>query len=421
MLSLPRYRLAFSFVVGLSVPLQAALAEDKAVDYSPLRYKKRLAEQQQLLAAQQQQLSEQAQLLQQLKERLDGLQSPAPKAVPKSVNKVADAATALPTKPVGEAPPESHEKPRPPEIPRLSDTVGGVLTRQGKAVIEPAFEYGYTDNNRVFLDAYTFLPALAIGLIDIRQIKRHTFLGSVAARYGISDRWEVEMKAAYVNREDSQRSRPVSQEASIDKTFNASGSDLGDVEFSSRYQINAGRDGWPIFVGNIVTSLPTGSSPFDIQYVAAQGVAGAVFPTELPTGSGYVSIQPSITALYPSDPAVFFTNISYSYNLETQEKIGRYDAGDAIGLSFGMGFGMNEHSSFSLGYSHRHVLSSSLNGMTIPGSELDIGQLLVGYSFKYSPKTTFNLSLGVGTTNDAQSIRLNFRMPLNFDFISSKS
>ncbi|MGZ4955819.1 MAG: transporter, partial [Methylobacter sp.] len=93
--------------------------------------------------------------------------------------------------------------------------------------------------------------------------------------------------------------------------------------------------------------------------------------------------------------------------------------GDTVGLSFGLGFGINERSSYSLGYSHKHVFDSQINGTKIQGSTLDIGQLLVGYSFKYSKRTTFNLSLGVGTTTDSQDVTLNFRMPMTFGLFDS--
>ncbi len=331
----------------------------------------------------------------------------------------------LPAKPVGQPPPESEEKKRPPEIPRISDTVGGVLTKKGNIVFEPALEYTYTDVDRVFLDAFTFLPAIAVGLIDLRQIKRHTFIGSLGTRYGITNRLELEFRVPYVYRSDTQRSRPVSIGAGVDETFNATGNDIGDIEISTRYQLNSGLDGWPIFVANLVAAVPTGTSPFDIEYVAAQGVPGAVFPTELPTGSGYFSISPSVTALFPTDPAVFFANLSYNYNFEITETLPGetesvdIDPGDAIGLSFGMSFALNDRSSFSLGYSHKHAFNTEINGHRVEGSEVDIGQLLVGYSYKYDLKTVINLSLGIGTTDDAQDISLKIRLPITFDFLGS--
>lgn len=172
--------------------------------------------------------------------------------------------------------------------------------------------------------------------------------------------------------------------------FNTTGSDIGDLEFTARYQLNSGLDGWPILVGNFITTIPTGKSPFDIEFVQVAGIPAAVFPTELATGSGFYSLQPSITALYPSDPVVFFGNLSYSFNLETEENIGTFNFGDTIGGSFGMGVSMNDRTSFSLGYSHKFVFSSSLDGSSIQGSNLTIGQLLIGYSYKYSKETLFN-------------------------------
>ena len=173
-----------------------------------------------------------------------------------------------------------------------------------------------------------------------------------------------------------------------------------------------------MLVGNLTTTIPTGKSPFDITYAAAQGVPGALFPTEVPTGTGYFSVQPSLTALYPTDPAVFFANLLYGFNASTHEKVQgnpiHVNPGDFVGATFGMGFAINERASFNLGYSHRHVFNSVINSNTIGGSKLDIGQLLMGYSFRYNPKTTFNLSLGIGATEDAPDARINFRMPMLF-------
>ncbi|MDP1664639.1 MAG: transporter [Methylobacter sp.] len=414
--------------------VNGSYAETAKQDNSAGQYKKLIAEQQKEFQIQRQIIAEQGKELEQLKLRLDALinqtaenkQAPVKQAAnkpqivaAKNTNEPSTSSNKLPSKPVGQAPPGTTEKRRPPEIPRLSQTVGGVLTRKGNIVVEPSLYYAYTSNDRVFLDAFTFIPAIAIGLIDLRSVKRHSFIGALGARYGITDSLEVEFRVPYVYRDDTQRSRPVSIGAGIDETFNANGNGIGDLEFASRYQLNSGSGGWPIFVGNILATVPTGESPFDVASVQAQGVPGATFPTELPTGVGYYSFQPSITALYPTDPAVFFGNLSYNYNAETSTNFGKINPGDTLGLSFGMGFGINERSSYSLGYSHKHVLESEIDGNEIKGSTLDIGQLLVGYSFKYSKRTTFNLSLGIGTTSDSQDVTLNFRVPMTFGLFDS--
>jgi hypothetical protein len=61
-----------------------------------------------------------------------------------------------------------------------------------------------------------------------------------------------------------------------DEIFNASGGDKGDLEFALCYQLNNSNEGWPIFVGNILATIPTGSSPFDVEFV--QSTPGAEFP-----------------------------------------------------------------------------------------------------------------------------------------------
>lgn len=422
--------------------MNSSYAKTGSQNNSLAQYQKLIAEQQKEFQMQRQIIAEQGKELELLKSRLEALTnqvsgnkqipvehaSNKPQAVlpkkPQTVlaknnNEPAKSPNQFPSKPVGQAPPGVVEKPRPPELPRLSETVGGVLTRKGNIVVEPSLYYAYTSNNRVFLDAFTFLPAIAIGLIDLREIKRHNFIGTLGARYGVTDSLELEFRVPYVYREDIQRSRPVSIGAGVDETFNATGNDIGDLEFAGRYQLNSGSNGWPILVGNIVATAPTGKSPFDVNFVQAQGVPGAVFPTELPTGVGYFSFQPSLTALYPTDPAVFFGNLSYSYNAETNTNAGKVNPGDTLGFSFGMGFGINERSSFSLGYSHKHVLESEIDGNAINGSTLDIGQLLLGYSFKYSKRTMFNLSLGIGATTDAQDVTLNLRVPMTFGLFDS--
>jgi len=384
------------------------------------KYQQLFEQQQEEFKKQQRIIAKQGKEIETLKKRLDALTPQSPIKKRRKTTRIISASKnnklKLPSKPVGQAPPTIREKKHPPAIPRLNRSIGGVLTKKGKLIVEPSIEYAFNSNNRVFLDAFTFLPAIAIGLIDIREIKRHSLVGSLATRYGVTDRLELELRLPYVYRDDSQRSRAVSIGAGEDETFNAQGNDIGDIEFSARYQLNGAGTGWPIFVGNLITTIPTGTSPFEVDFV--QSTPGAVFPTELPTGSGYFSFQPSITALYPTDPGVFFGNLSYSYNAETSENIGKVDPGDAIGLSFGMGFALNERSSFSLGYSHKHVFESEINGFTLEGSEVNIGQLLIGYSFRYSAKTNINLSLGIGTTEDAQDVRLNLRVPMSFDFLS---
>jgi len=392
------------------------------------QYRKLLVEQEKKYEAQRQILNQQGKELEQLREHLEGLSQraagtskradPPPKVTKIADNNEEDAKktpSQPPSGPVGQAPPQSKEPERPPEIPRLTETVGGVLTRKGNFVVEPAVSYSFAGNNRVFVDAFTFLPAITIGLTDIRQVKRHSIFASLGLRYGVTSRLEVEARVPYVYRADIQRARPFNIGVPNDQIFNADGSDIGDIEFTARYQLTKGSGGWPILVGNLLTTIPTGKSPFDLKFEETS-VEGTPFrfPIEVPTGTGFFTFQPSVTALYPTDPAVFFGNINYTYTMSTKENIGKIDAGDAVGMTFGMGFAVNNRTSFNLGYSHRHFFNTKIDGNEIGGSALDIGQLLLGYSFRYSKQRTYNLSVGVGTTDNAQDVSINLRVPMTF-------
>ncbi|HIE42176.1 MAG TPA: transporter [Nitrospinaceae bacterium] len=389
------------------------------------QYQQLLTQQQKEFVKQRQLIAKQGKEIERLKIRLNSLslkiskkqavttkKLPPPLSTAKKTKKLT-----LPSSPVGQAPTQTAEEKDLPEMAIVSDTVGGVLTRKGNLVVEPSLTYAYSDGDRVFLDGFTLIPSVAVGLIDLREIQRRSYIGSLTARYGVTDRLEIDFKLPYIYRDDQQRSRAVSIGVGEDEIFDADGNDIGDLGFSVRYQINDGADEWPIFIGNMALTMPTGTSPFEVE--TEQSTPGATFPTELATGSGYLSLQPSVTALYPTDSVVFFGNLSYAYNVETDESIGEYDPGDTLGVSFGMGFSINERSSFSLGYSHRYIFETEVDGSALNGSNLDIGTLLIGYSFKFTPQTNINLSFDIGVTEAAQDVSMTLRIPMTFDFLSN--
>src|SRR5690606_32050876 len=91
-------------------------------------------------------------------------------------------------------PPE--ELSRPPEIAQIFEQPG-VLTPRGRFVLEPSLQLGYSSNDRVALVGYTVIPAILIGLIDVRQVKTTSGTAALAGRYGVSNRFELELKVPY--------------------------------------------------------------------------------------------------------------------------------------------------------------------------------------------------------------------------------
>jgi hypothetical protein len=355
-------------------------------------------------------------------------QAPATPAAPAApAGGPASAPTApVNTAAVGRAPARDT---RAPEVAPIFEQPG-VLTPRGKYVFEPAIQYGYSSSNRVALVGYTVIPALLIGLIDVREVKRNTTTATATLRTGLTNRIEVEAKLPYVYRSDATVSREVFTGTAVERAFETSGRALGDIELAARYQLNDGGVDKPYFIGGLRFKSRTGKDPFEVttdcqRRCIGENITGTGLPLELPTGSGFYSLQPSVTWLFPSDPAVFFGSFSYLHNFKRevsrtvlggeQESLGVVAPGAVIGFNFGMGLALNDKASFSVGYDHNSVARTKQSGRTVPGSvRTQLGTLLIGYSYRLTDKKTLSVAVGAGLTRDTPDLTLMLRVPMSF-------
>lgn len=324
-------------------------------------------------------------------------------------------------KPVGQAP---EAEGRAPTVAPIFEQPG-VLTPKGKTVLEPALQYSYSSSNRIALVGYTVIPAILIGVIDVREVKRNTFNATMTGRYGISNRFEIEARVPYVYRFDTSIGREILQGAATDNAFDATGHGIGDVEVTGRYQFNDGGLDKPYFVGSLRFKSRTGKDPFEV--LTSRNIIGLRdgVQTSLPTGSGFYGLQPALTMLFPSDPAVFFGTVSYLHSFARSnvtrvtdagpEDLGTIQPGGVFGFNFGMGLGLNEKSSFSIGYDHASVGKTKQNGASAADSvRVQLGTLLLGYSYRLTNQRTLSVSLGAGLTRDTPDVSLTVRMPFTF-------
>lgn len=313
---------------------------------------------------------------------------------------------------VGQAP-EKPKDTKPPEVAPLFQQPG-VLTPKARLMLEPSLQYDYSTNNRAAIAGYSVLPSIVIGLIDVRTVNRSTWTAALTGRYGLTNRLEVEARVPFVYRRDSTIARPFGENnVQTERAFTADGSKIGDAEITARYQINQPAPDKAYYVGSIRFKTRTGESPFEVETFSPFAGSG-LLQKELPTGSGFYGLQLGLSALYPSDPVVFFGNVSYLHNFERNvgNGYGRIDPGDIFGFSFGMGLGLNEKASFSLGYEHSVVGKLEQNGVVPPATtSTQLGTLSLGYSYRSSTKRTWNWSLGIGVTKDTPDVTLRLRVP----------
>ncbi|WP_324780098.1 transporter [Thiobacillus sedimenti] len=299
-----------------------------------------------------------------------------------------------------------------------------ILTPKGAVVFEPSLQYSFSNSDRVSIVGYSILPALVIGLIDVRTVSRSTWIAAADVRYGLTNRLELEAKVPYVYRYDDTFSRPLDLSGgATEQMFNASGNGIGDIELAARYQLNLPKGNDPFYIAGLRLKTRTGKDPFEVSYAPGSTlITAGSLQTELPTGSGFYTLQPSLSMVMPADPAVFYGGISYLWNIKRDinknvggVQIGQVDPGDGVDFNVGMGLALNERSSFSVGYEHTWIGKSTLNGVT-PPTELttQLASLLVGYSYRLNQTTSLNLSIGAGLTNDTPDTQITLRVPMRF-------
>jgi hypothetical protein len=320
--------------------------------------------------------------------------------------------TELPSGPVGEAPQTAP----PPQVTALPPAMN-VLSPRGRLILDPAIEYVRTSNNRLVFRGVEIVPGVQFGVIEATDAARDTAVATLSARYGLTDRLELEARLPYVYRHDrfSLLAQTTPDFEGQEQNLRESG--LGDVEVAARYQLNSGRGGWPIFVANGRVKPPTGSSPYEVAFDengVAQGLA---------TGSGFWSAEGGVTMIYPSEPAIIFGGLTYLHNFARdidrtigERRVGRVDPGDSIGAQVGFGLSLNPRFSVSLGYSHNYIFpTKSVVGATRQESRsLQAGSMLMGWSFRVSDRLTLNNSFEFGVTQDAPDLRFVLRAPYRF-------
>lgn len=318
---------------------------------------------------------------------------------------------------------EVDEEGRPPEVTLIAER-GGVLTRKGWFVVQPEFEYSHSSLNRFVFQGIELVETVLIGVIEASDADRDSYTESVTLRYGITNRLEVDTRIPYVIRDDRVTNTVVNISPALATTQELSGDDIGDVEFGAHYQINYGLGGWPFFVANVRAKTDTGTGPFDVPR-DANGIE-----TELATGSGFWGVEPSLTVIYPTDPAVLFANVGYLWNIERDidQQVGSsfistVNPGDSINVSFGLGVALNEKVSISLGYDHSYVqgTESTIGGTLSESDSLQVGSFLFGISMALTDSIGINVNLAAGQTEDAPDARVTVRLPIAFNLFGSET
>jgi hypothetical protein len=339
--------------------------------------------------------------------------NPAPTPSRKPVVVASESTTVPGTSIQGPAKSEQEERP---EINVLPDA-GGVLTPKGVLMYENSAEYTNTTSNLFSFNGVQLAQAVLVGAISASSARRQVIQDSSRFRMGLTNRLEADVRVPYIYRNDATTttSSGSSSKAAIE------GHGLGDIDMGLAYQLNRGLGGWPFFVGNLRYKSTTGDGPYDVPFDANN------ISTRLPLGTGFNSVEGSLTAIKVTDPAVLFGNLGYVQSIGedinknfNDTHIGKVSPGPVVNASGGLGFSINQDSSFTLGYKHSYVFPTYQQAYKISdGSNqesrsdtLQVGAFLFGASYRVNPKVNLNFTAEIGATRDAPDVHVGLRVPI---------
>jgi len=335
-------------------------------------------------------------------------------------------ASATPTAPISGPSPQERETRRVLETAHELSSTGGVLTPKGYFVVDPSFEYDYWNQNEVNISGFTIIPGITFGNINVQRVQANYLTQAWTFRYGVTNRLELNLRIPIVYATGQTVTEPLGPNAQIFSP-GATAFNIGDVQVGASYQLNTGSNGWPIFLANVLFKTTTGTSPFSVPIYTTNDVNGlyiAGIQKKLPTGTGFYSLQPNITMLIPTSPAVLFANILYgidfSRGVEIANRSGAaptpatIDPGNFISGTFGVGFAVNDRTSMTFSYQQEHVWPTAEGGANIGGSSFDFGTFNFGLGFTVSKNITVNIGAGIGVGPNNPVARILVEVPIRF-------
>lgn len=284
----------------------------------------------------------------------------------------------------------------------------------------------YYDRRQLTLSGFLALDAIFLGTINLDQTKSSLWTTDVTARYGLSERWSVDAQVPWVHRRSRFISGGAGGGAGTLSEVDTSSSGIGDVSAAVFYHLMRESGTRPDLVASLRVRAPTGESPFGIKLIQGdEDNTNLNVPASLPTGTGLWSATLGVSALRTYDPVVLFGSLSYTHYrrrffddispvLENQQPAS-VDLGNPVQLGVGMALALNDRASMSLAFNVSAAASTHTRAegaddwVRVPGSASNTATFNVGGGYLVGGKTSVNVALGVGLTQDAPDYVLSVR------------
>ncbi|MEW4467205.1 hypothetical protein AB1K62_05160 [Parasphingorhabdus sp. JC815] len=289
---------------------------------------------------------------------------------------------------------------------------GGVLLPAGKFQLEPSIDYTSISSDRVNISGFSIFNAIVIGSIRVDDVNRDIITGALTARYGLARRVQVDVRVPYVYRNDTETTGIGTGDATERRI---TGNGLGDVGLTLAWQPFAARGWRPATIFRLQAEFPTGKSAFEIERIAPEEDSPERILTAAPTGSGFYTISPGVTFVWPIDPVVLFAGGSFNYTFKRRfDEFGLIEPGHGFEFFTGMNMSINERVSMNFSFLDKQRFATRSNGVKIPGSGTHDARLSLGTSIGLTDKMSLVFSAANGLTDESPDFTFSVRLPIIF-------
>lgn len=289
---------------------------------------------------------------------------------------------------------------------------GGVLLPRNTLQIEPSLDYTSISSDRVNISGFSIFNAILIGTIRVDDVNRDILTGAVTARYGTGHRTQVDLRVPFVYRNDTETTGIGTGDAMERHT---SGYGLGDIGLTIAWQPLAAKGGRPAAILRVQAEYPTGKSAFEIERIAPTENSPERVLVEAPTGSGFYTVSPGVTFVWPIDPVVMFAGGAYNYTFGRRfDEFGFVEPGHGFEFFAGMNMSINERVSMNFSFLDKQRFATVANGVKIPGSGTHDARLSLGASVGISDRASLVISSSTGLTDKSPDFAFSVRLPIVF-------
>jgi hypothetical protein len=270
------------------------------------------------------------------------------------------------------------------------------LIRKGQIQVNYELGYTYIGQEKINTD----LSSGQATLFSIQNSNSHTVTNTLMLDYGVLNNLTANVTMPFISRyADSTSYSGVSHT-------------IGDLGLNVRWQPLEVKRDEPSLTLTGGVRLATGESPFKVDN--DKGLA---------TGSGINTFNLGANVTRIVDPVALFGSLNVGYGLPARHlnqalygaTLREVKPGPSVGFGLGFAYALSYKITTSFSFQEMISARSTLtfdNGKSAKTQTQSAGILSLGIGYRFSPKTTVNVTVGAGLTPSAPNLSLTMSVPL---------